>query len=184
MNAATGGRGMTSTPPINQSQTHNIMNLRIMLSLLSCCLPFAGSAAQAAAEKPNIIVFLSDDMGYGDPQCLNPDSKIPTPNIDRLAMQGMTFTDAHTASSICTPSRYGLLTGRYCWRSRVPTGIVWNWDLPLIENDRLTIPRMLKQHGYATACIGKWHLGMDWPLKDGSYISDHEKKRSAAVDQA
>lgn len=151
------------------------MNPRIILLLLSCCLSFAGPAAQAAGDKPNIIVFLADDMGYGDPQCLNPDSKIPTPNIDRLATQGMTFTDAHTASSICTPSRYGLLTGRYCWRSRVPTGIVWYWDQPLIENDRLTVPRMLEQHGYATACIGKWHLGMDWPLTDGSYISDHEK---------
>ncbi|MFZ9935849.1 MAG: sulfatase-like hydrolase/transferase [Luteolibacter sp.] len=151
------------------------MILRLSALPILSFLSFTGAIARADCDKPNIIVFLSDDMGYGDPQCLNPDSKIPTPNIDRLARQGMTFTDAHTASSICTPSRYGLLTGRYCWRSRVPTGIVWYWDQPLIENDRLTIPRMLKQHGYVTACIGKWHLGLDWPLKDGSHISDHEK---------
>lgn len=130
------------------------------------------SACPAAAALPNVVVFLADDLGYGDPQCLNPESKIPTPNIDRLSQQGMVCTDAHSASSICTPSRYGLLTGRYCWRSKLPTGITWYWDPPLIDRDRLTMGRMFQENGYATACVGKWHLGWDWPLKDGTYISD------------
>jgi len=132
----------------------------------------ATSACPAAAALPNVVVFLADDLGYGDPQCLNPESKIPTPNIDRLSQQGMVFTDAHSASSICTPSRYGLLSGRYCWRSKLPTGITWYWDPPLIDRDRLTMGRMFQENGYATACVGKWHLGWDWPLKDGTYISD------------
>ena len=148
--------------------------MRLSLLVIAGCLLFAGCTTQAAEPAPNVIVFLADDMGYGDPQCLNPKSKIPTPNIDTLARQGMTFTDAHTSSSICTPSRYGLMTGRYCWRSKLPTGIVWYWDMPFIDKNRLTMAKMFKQHGYATACVGKWHLGMDWPLKDGSYISDHE----------
>lgn len=146
-------------------------------------IPGALSSASGPARRPNILMFLSDDMGYGDPQCLNPESKIPTPNIDGLAKQGMTFTDAHSASSICTPSRYGLLTGRYCWRSRLPSGITWYWDPALIEADRLTMPAMLKKHGYATACVGKWHLGWDWPLTDGTYISDHIKGPSIPYKQ-
>ena len=83
--------------------------------------------------KPNIIYILTDDMGYGDLGCNNPDSRIPTPNLDRLAKQGMRFTDAHAGSSVCTPSRYNILTGRYSWRSRLKQGIVWEWDAPLID---------------------------------------------------
>ncbi len=124
-------------------------------------------------DRPNIILFLADDMGWGDPQCYQPTSKIPTPHIDRLAAQGMRFTDAHSPAAICTPSRYSILTGRYHWRSRLKGGIVWFWDQPLILPQRLTMGRMLQQRGYATACIGKWHLGEDWPLTDGTYISDH-----------
>lgn len=147
---------------------------RILSTIRSAGLAIllATSACPAAAARPNVVVFLADDLGYGDPQCLNPKSQIPTPNIDRLSQQGMVFTDAHSASSICTPSRYGLLTGRYCWRSKLPTGITWYWDPPLIDRDRLTMGRMFQENGYATACVGKWHLGWDWPLKDGSYISD------------
>ncbi|NQV34596.1 MAG: arylsulfatase [Phycisphaeraceae bacterium] len=159
--------------------------MRSTLMVLTFCLWFC-ACSQPAQASPNVIIFLSDDMGYGDPKCLNPQSRIPTPNIDLLSRQGMTFTDAHTSSSICTPSRYGLMTGRYCWRSKLPTGIVWYWDMPFIDPNRLTMAGMFKQHGYATACVGKWHLGMDWPLDDGSYISDHEtavlmppKKREA-----
>ncbi|MBI2440562.1 MAG: arylsulfatase [Lentisphaerae bacterium] len=106
-------------------------------------------------------------MGYGDMACNNPDSKIPTPNLDRLAEEGMRFTDAHAASSICTPSRYNLLTGRYAWRTRLKRGIVWEWDSTLIEPTRLTVAGLLKQSGYATHCIGKWHLGWDWTMVDG-----------------
>ena len=126
-----------------------------------------------AGQGPNIVLFFADDLGYGDVQCLNPQSKIPTPYMDRLAREGMLFTDAHAAAAICTPSRYGLLTGRYAWRSRIPSGITWYWDPPLIQETRLTLGKMLQQQGYATACIGKWHLGWNWPLKDGSYIQDH-----------
>jgi arylsulfatase A-like enzyme len=110
--------------------------------------------------KPNIIYVLCDDLGYGDVQCLNPQrGKIPTPNINRLAKEGMTFTDAHSCSSVCTPSRYGILTGRYAWRTRLQSGVLDNYVTPLIAADRLTVPSLLKLSGYHTACIGKWHLG-------------------------
>lgn len=145
--------------------------ITVLLLATVVCLEGAPRAAATPAQ-PNVVVFLADDMGYGDPQCLNPKSKIPTPNIDRFSEQGMVFTDAHSASSICTPSRYGLLTGRYCWRSRLPTGITWYWDPPLIDGDRPTMGKMFQQHGYTTACVGKWHLGWDWPLTDGGYVSD------------
>ena len=112
--------------------------------------------------RPNIVYFLVDDMGYGDASCLNPDGKIPTPNIDRLAAAGMTFTDAHSSSAVCSPSRYSILTGRYNWRSRLQQGIVPVYGEPLIDAERTTVPGLLKQHGYHTACIGKWHLGQGW----------------------
>jgi arylsulfatase A-like enzyme len=123
-------------------------------------------------ERPNVIFILADDMGYGDMGCNNPESKIPTPNLDRLAAEGMRFTDAHAGSSVCTPSRYNVLTGRYAWRSRLKHGIVWEWDGPLIEPDRPTVANVLKDAGYRTACIGKWHLGWDWPTRDGSHPND------------
>jgi len=113
---------------------------------------------------PNIVVILADDMGYGDLSCLNEESKIHTRHMDRLAEEGMTFTDAHASTSVCTPSRYGLLTGRYAWRGRLQRGVLGPMEAPLIEEDLLTLPQMLRDRGYATACIGKWHLGMTWPL--------------------
>jgi arylsulfatase A-like enzyme len=115
------------------------------------------------SRKPNIVYFLVDDMGYGDASCLNPEGKIPTPHLDRLAREGMTFTDAHSSSAVCSPSRYSILTGRYNWRSRLQRGIVGLYGDPLIAADRLTVPSLLRRHGYHTACIGKWHLGMGWP---------------------
>ncbi|MCX8038901.1 MAG: arylsulfatase, partial [Candidatus Sumerlaeia bacterium] len=121
----------------------------------------------AAPQKPNIVYILADDLGYGDVGCLNPQSKIPTPNIDRLASQGILFTDAHAPTSVCTPTRYSLLTGRYSWRSPLKTGVLGPWGAPVIAPDRLTVGALLKQHGYATACIGKWHLGWTWPTRDG-----------------
>ena len=113
------------------------------------------------AERPNIIYILADDLGYGDVQCLNPKlGKIATPHLDKLASQGMTFTDAHSGSSVCTPTRYGLLTGRYAWRTRLQAGVLDGGnDEPLISADRLTVAGMLRAQGYTTACIGKWHLG-------------------------
>lgn len=113
-------------------------------------------------NKPNIVYILTDDLGYGDVACLNPEGKIPTPNLDRLASQGMRFTDTHSTSAICSPSRYGILTGRYNWRSRLQQGIVMHYEEPLIAEGRLTVPELLRQHGYATGCVGKWHLGMGW----------------------
>ena len=130
---------------------------------------FAVHAADAPTlpGKPNILVILADDLGYGDVQCYNPErSKIPTPQLDRLASQGMRFTDAHSSSAVCSPSRYTLLTGRYHWRSRLQQGIVGVWGAPLIAPDRLTIAGLAKQHGYRTACVGKWHLGWDWPIAE------------------
>jgi arylsulfatase A-like enzyme len=136
--------------------------------LLHCLVAFVacGSSA-AAAQRPNFVIILADDLGYGDMQANNPQrGKIPTPHMDALAAQGMRFTDGHTSSGCCSPTRYTLLTGRYHWRTRLQQGIVQVWGAPLIAPDRLTIGRLLQQHGYRTACIGKWHLGRDWPIAD------------------
>lgn len=111
---------------------------------------------------PNIIYILADDLGYGDVSCLNPESKIHTPNLDQLAQEGMIFTDAHSGSAVCTPTRYGVLTGRYCWRSRLKHGVLNGYSPHLIENGRMTVASLLKPYGYHSACIGKWHLGWDW----------------------
>lgn len=119
----------------------------------------------AAAAPPNIVVILADDLGWGDLHANNPDrSRIPTPNMDRLAAQGMRFTDAHSSSGCCSPSRYTLLTGRYHWRTTLQSGIVPVWGQPLLAPDRLNIASLAKSHGYTTACIGKWHLGRNWPI--------------------
>ncbi|MFK5922396.1 MAG: arylsulfatase [Verrucomicrobiota bacterium] len=135
-----------------------------------------------ALEKsfPNIIYILADDFGYGDASCYNPESKIITPHIDRLAKAGMRFTDAHTPSSVCSPTRYGILTGRYCWRTRLKERVLDGFDPPLIEPDQVTVASFLKKQGYATAAVGKWHLGMNWTDKKGvevPWIPTAEKKR-------
>jgi arylsulfatase A len=116
---------------------------------------------------PNIIIIFADDMGYGDVSALNPLGKIHTPAIDRLVNEGISFTEAHSSASVCTPSRYGLLTGRYAFRSEGAAFGVWGFNKPVIEPGRETLASLLKQAGYATACIGKWHLGLDWQTKDG-----------------
>ena len=116
---------------------------------------------------PNIVYILADDMGYGDVGRYNPQSRIPTPYMDKLACQGVSFTDAHSPSSVCTPSRYGVMTGRYCWRTELKEHVLFNYEYPLIEPERMTVASMLKNHGYHTACIGKWHLGLGWGVKDG-----------------
>ncbi len=122
------------------------------------------SHASAQQNPPNIVFILSDDLGYGDVQCLNPDKgKIATPAMDQLAKQGMTFTDAHTTSSVCTPTRYGILTGRYNWRTHLQKSVLMGFGEPLIDEDRLTVAGFLKQNGYTTGAIGKWHLGMTMP---------------------
>ncbi len=137
-------------------------------------------AAPDEVRRPNIIYILADDMGYGDIRALNPECKIATPNLDQLAHSGMIFTDAHSSSSVCTPTRYGILTGRYNWRSRLKSGVLWGLSRRLIEVDRMTVQSLLKQHGYYTACVGKWHLGMDWTLKQGGIATEksYNKKTS------
>ena len=99
-------------------------------------------------------------MGVGDPGCYNRDSKIPTPNIDRLAREGVRMTDMHSPSAVCTPTRYGLLTGRYCWRTRLKESVLFGYGTALIEPDRATLASLLQGHGYRTAVFGKWHLGL------------------------
>lgn len=110
-------------------------------------------------EKPNIVYILTDDLGYGDVTCNNPESKIATPHLDKLAAQGMRFTDAHTNSAVCTPTRYGILTGRYCWRTPLKSKVLDGYSDHLIEDGRTTVGSYLQKHGYKTALIGKWHLG-------------------------
>lgn len=116
----------------------------------------------ALAQKPNIIVILCDDLGIGDVGCFNSSGKIATPSIDQLAAEGIRFTNAHSSSAVCTPTRYSLLTGRYNWRSRLQRGVLGGLSPRLIEPTVPTLADYLKQQGYQTACIGKWHLGMDW----------------------
>jgi len=133
-------------------------------AFLAICLNSTAKSADSA-RAPNIVLILADDLGYGDVSCYNPErGKIPTPNIDGLAKAGVRFTDAHSSSGVCSPSRYTLLTGRYHWRTRLQAGIVGVWGAPLIAPDRLTIAGLAKEHGYHTACVGKWHLGWDWPI--------------------
>jgi len=134
------------------------------LAIPGCSNPANSSASNGSKDKPNIIFLMADDMGYGDLGCYGA-TQIPTPNIDRLAAQGILFTDAHSPSALCTPTRYGVLTGRYCWRTRLKKGVIYGHSKPLIEPDRLTVPSLLRQHGYKTACIGKWHLGFNWDVK-------------------
>ncbi|MDG2126651.1 MAG: arylsulfatase [Fuerstiella sp.] len=120
-----------------------------------------------AAEWPNVIVILADDMGVDSVSAMNQQMGLKTPAIDQLMAEGMSFTDAHSTSAVCTPTRYSVLTGRYNWRSRLKRGIVGKWERPLIKDARLTLPEMFRAHGYDTACIGKWHLGWHWPAKNG-----------------
>ena len=143
---------------------------RILFAFIALCVASSSFAAENA--RPNIIYILADDMGYGDVAALNKEGKIKTPHLDRLAREGMIFTDAHSSSAVCTPTRYGVLTGRYNWRTKLQSGVLGGYSRPLIAPDRMTVASLLKQHGYRTACIGKWHLGMDWPLKEGGAADD------------
>lgn len=131
---------------------------------------FGQRAYADASASPNIVLIMADDLGYADVSCYG--GRIPTPHIDALAEQGMRFTDAHTTSSVCTPTRYGLLTGRYNWRSKLKKGVLGGLSPLLIEPGRMTIASLLKEHGYDTGCFGKWHLGMGWAVKPGKEISE------------
>ena len=146
----------------------------------------APALAQGDRPRPNVVYILADDLGYGDVRRLNPSSKIATPVLDRLAGEGITFTDAHSGSAVCSPTRYGLLTGRYSWRSRLKRGVLGGYSPPLIEPGRLTVPAFLAKQGYATACVGKWHLGMTWPIREGAPIvgDGYAAESRIAFDQA
>jgi arylsulfatase A-like enzyme len=161
-------------PDPSSTSTQEIDLMRTLLRLLSLFLiAFPAVAQSNDTNRPNVIVILCDDLGQGDPGCYNPQSKIPTPHIDRLAREGMRFTDAHTPSSVCTPTRYGTLTGRYCWRGSLKKGVLWNgWAEALIEEDRETIASMLKPYGYHSAAVGKWHLGWNWKSKSEKPITE------------
>lgn len=135
----------------------------VTLAVATAVVMSAAPLSAAAPSRLNIVYILADDLGYGDPGCYNPESKIPTPNLDRLAREGVRFTDAHAPSAVCTPTRYGLLTGRYAWRTRLQKGVLGPFSQPLITEKLLTVPMMLREQGYTTACIGKWHLGWGWP---------------------
>ncbi|MFT4565380.1 MAG: arylsulfatase A [Saprospiraceae bacterium] len=140
----------------------------IVLFIFTCYSCNKENKEHISPQPPNIIFILADDLGYGDISSYNAEGKIKTPNIDRMAAEGMRFTDAHSSSAVCTPTRYGILTGRYNWRSRLKSGVLTGNSKALIPNKRKTVAKMLQENNYNTAFIGKWHLGWDWALKDTS----------------
>ena len=144
----------------------NALKLKVLLFLF---IPVSALCtwSQESSKRPNVILILADDLGYGDISHLNSNSKISTPNIDDLAKRGISFTNAHAPASVCTPTRYSILTGEYPWRSERKKGVNWVWEGPLIDRDRITLADLFQQVNYSTACIGKWHLGLDWPTIDG-----------------
>ncbi|NIY15162.1 MAG: sulfatase-like hydrolase/transferase, partial [Nitrospinaceae bacterium] len=157
---------------------------KLKLSFVLSGLLLWGSA-WAADANPNIIVIFADDMGVGDVSGLNPEGKIPTPHIDRMIDNGLALLNGHTTSSVCTPSRYGLLTGRYNWRSRRKAGVAGGFTGSEIAKGRSTLATMLKKAGYHTAMIGKWHLGLDWvmlPETEADPDSGGSKKKIPNVD--
>ncbi len=145
------------------------------VGLMAAAVALAGTGCLDSGEDParvlpNIVIVLADDMGYGDVGVYNAESRIPTPNMDRLAAEGIRFMDMHSADSVCTPSRYGLLTGRYCWRTRLQRSVLFNYEPPLIESDRLTLASLVQRAGYSTGMFGKWHLGLAFKAKDGKQV--------------
>ena len=137
----------------------------VFLFLLSCSGQKSSSEEQEN-RYPNIVYILADDLGYGDIHAYNSSSKIPTPALDSLAASGIQFTDAHSNAAVSTPTRYGIFTGRYAFRSRLKSGVLVGHSPSLIESGRETVASLLRKNGYTTACIGKWHLGLDWARID------------------
>ena len=146
---------------------HSLKSITLLMMVA-----FGNLSAAEVTSKPNIIYVLCDDLGYGDVKCLNPQGKIATPNMDALAAKGMVFTDVHSSSSVCSPTRYGIMTGRYNWRTKLQSGVLGGLSPRLIEQGRLTTAQLLKNQGYNTGCIGKWHLGMDWVKKEGKDVAE------------
>ncbi len=137
----------------------NLLIIVLSIFMFSAC---NNKSKEVETSKPNIVIILADDFGVGDIQAHYPNNKIATPHLDKFSSQGMSFTDAHSSSAVCSPTRYGLLTGRYNWRSPLQEWVVATYEPPLIDEDRLTLPGYLKKQDYSTACIGKWHLGWNW----------------------
>jgi len=151
----------------------NFLNIKLLLGLMILPVLFLSCRQDNKNRKrnvpyPNIVYILTDDMGYGDVSVFNEHAVWKTVHMDELAKEGMIFTDAHSSSAVCTPSRYGILTGRYSWRSRLKKGVLWSWDKPLIRSGRMTVGSLLQKHGYTTACVGKWHLGLGWQYADNN----------------
>ena len=142
------------------------MNRLALLTLVALSFGFLAAPAAAAPSGPNIVLVMADDLGYGDLGAYNSESKVPTPHLDRLASEGLRFTDAHAPASLCVPTRYGLITGRYAWRNKVRRASGGGYAGSLIEKGRMTIGSLLKEHGYATACVGKWHQGFGDPAEN------------------
>ncbi len=156
---------------------YSVRNVATGLAILSVNAgpSVAGENPKLSGEKPNVVIILADDMGYGDVSSNNPFARTSTPAIDKLAQEGIRFTDAHSGGAVCTPSRYSILTGRYFFR--VPKReAYWGYLAPLIEPERETIGSLMKKSGYTTACIGKWHLGLNWGRKDQSKPQIENKK--------
>ena len=150
--------------------------------LLALALPSATAEAQAASDHPNIVYVICDDLGYGDIHCLAPEtSKIPTPHADKLASQGMVFTDAHSGSSVCSPTRYGIMTGRYSWRTRLQRGVVTGYAPSLIAEGRPTVASFLKAQGYRTGIVGKWHLDFQYLDPDSGEPYSQKNHKSPPV---
>ena len=154
----------------------------VLCVLTYLCLDASVAQAITPTARPNIVFILADDLGYGDLGCQNPASRLQTPRLDRLASQGMRFTDAHAPSALCTPSRYSILTGQHCWRSRLKWGVLNMWDEPLIGGDQLTVAGMLRNKGYRTACFGKWHLGLAWPFVGAAPLGFDTKVNASDID--
>lgn len=161
-------------------KTEHFAKLGIILCLAAFALPAVHGAEKPnvsppgeakthnGVKTPNIILILADDMSYDSVSFLNDQiGNMKTPHIDSIARNGMSFTDAHSGSAVCTPTRYGLLTGRYAWRTRLKREVLWSYGQPLIKPETLTVAEMLQKKGYQTACVGKWHLGNIWHGKDG-----------------
>jgi arylsulfatase A-like enzyme len=153
---------------------HQIAKKTLLLTGVSSVLGMTSCTTKQnqIQEKPNVIYILADDMGYGDIEALNDECKIKTPNLNKLANQGMIFSDAHTSSAVSTPTRYGILTGRYNWRSKLKNGVLGGRSNHLIPNSRTTVASLMKKQGYNTGYIGKWHLGWDWARKSNEKRKD------------
>jgi arylsulfatase A-like enzyme len=139
-----------------------------LLAACLACLPPDPVDPAPAPGRPNVILFLADDLGLGDVRVYYPDAPVATPNMDRLAREGLRFGAAYAPSAVCSPTRYAVLTGRYAWRTRLDAGVLTYFDAPLIDAQRPTLASMLREHGYRTAAIGKWHLGLDILRADGA----------------